>query len=71
MVALLVFLGIFWVLPMYIANEQGKAKHRQGLSWGFCFGWLGVLIMAVLPPAQERPKVVRELVPFKGDDSHP
>lgn len=47
---------VLWVVPCYICYEQGKAKHRMGLAWGFCLGWLGVLALAVLPAGPERPR---------------
>jgi hypothetical protein len=50
---LLLFAGIFWFLPMYIAYEQGKAKNRLGLAWGLLLGWVGVLALAALPPAAQ------------------
>ena len=46
-----IFGGIFWVIPLFVAVSQGKAKERWGFGYGFCLGWLGVLILAVLPPA--------------------
>ena len=47
-------IGILWVLPVYIAYQQGKAKNRLGLAWGLLLGWIGVLCLAALPPATAR-----------------
>jgi hypothetical protein len=47
---------ILWVVPCYICYEQGKPKHRRGLAWGLCLGWLGVLALAVLPAGPEQPR---------------
>ena len=55
---LLIIVGIIWILPCYIAWEQGKQKHRLGLAWGLCLGWLGVIALALLPPARERERLL-------------
>lgn len=44
---------IVWVVPIYVTYEQGRVKNRFGLMWGLCLGWLGVLALAALPPADE------------------
>jgi hypothetical protein len=48
-------LGIFWFLPIYVAHQIGAPKHRAGFAWGLFLGWLGVLVVALLPA---RPKLV-------------
>jgi hypothetical protein len=55
---LLIVLIVFWFVPMYIAYEQGKQKHRLGLAWGLCLGWFGVLALAVLPAGPEQPRFI-------------
>ena len=47
---LLVVAVIFWGLPIFIGSAIGKPKNRSGGWWGFFLGWLGVIIVAVLPP---------------------
>lgn len=49
---LLVLALLLWVLPMFIAYKQGVAKHRLGLAYGLCLGWIGVIILALLPAAE-------------------
>ncbi len=48
---------ILWVVPCYICHEQGKPKHRRGLAWGVCLGWIGVLALAALPAAEPAERV--------------
>jgi hypothetical protein len=45
----LVILGLFWILPIFIGSAIGKPKNRSGGWWAFFLGWLGVIIVAVLP----------------------
>jgi len=40
---------IFWFLPTYITAQIGASKHRAGWEWGFFLGWLGVIVVALLP----------------------
>ena len=41
---------LLWFLAIYLAKEIGKSKNRNGFWWGFLLGWLGVLVIALLPP---------------------
>jgi hypothetical protein len=45
----LIFATIFWILPIYVAHQIGVSKHRAGWAWGLILGWLGVIIVALLP----------------------
>jgi hypothetical protein len=40
---------ILWIVPVFVAYSMGKAKARDGLMYGLFLGWLGVLILALLP----------------------
>lgn len=46
----------FWFLPIWVAHQIGQPKGRAGWEWGFALGWLGVIIVALLParPARSR-----------------
>lgn len=52
MTALNVVLAIvlLWIVPTMVAISQGRAKNRPGYAYGILFSWLGVLMLAVLPP---------------------
>jgi RNA polymerase subunit RPABC4/transcription elongation factor Spt4 len=47
--AFLVVAGIFWFAPIFVGQQIGKGKGRAGWAWGLLLGWLGVIIVAVLP----------------------
>lgn len=51
-VELLIVVGLLWVLPIYVAWQIGQAKHRAGFLWGLFLGWLGVIVVALLPPVK-------------------
>lgn len=49
---LLIGAVVLWVIPIFVAVSQGRAKDRAGLAYGLFLGWLGVIILAVLPRRQ-------------------
>jgi len=51
-VSFLLFAVIFWVLPIVVGHKIGAEKHRAGWAWGLMLGWIGVIIVACLGPAQ-------------------
>jgi hypothetical protein len=38
---------------MFVAHQIGKPKRRSGFLYGFFLGWIGVIIVALLPPRPE------------------
>jgi drug/metabolite transporter (DMT)-like permease len=52
-VGLLLVIGFFWALAIYVAHQIGRPKHRAGFAWGLFLGWLGVLCVALLPARPE------------------
>jgi hypothetical protein len=42
---------ILWIVPIFVANAMGRSKNRSGLAYGLLLGWVGVLILALLPAA--------------------
>jgi hypothetical protein len=32
---------VLWIVPIFVAVGQGKAKDRAGLAYGLFLGWLG------------------------------
>jgi hypothetical protein len=65
---LLVAIGIFWILPIFVGSAIGKSKNRSGGWWGFFLGWIGVIIVAVLPA---RPAMTLEELERKRSVSTP
>jgi hypothetical protein len=51
---LIIVAFIIWILPCYVAHQIGAPKNRFGLGWGVCLGWLGVIIVALLPPRNQK-----------------
>jgi hypothetical protein len=49
-----VLIVIFWVVPIFVAIKMGKPKGREGWLYGILLGWLGVLLLAVLPKNMSR-----------------
>jgi hypothetical protein len=41
---------VLWIIPIFVAVSQGRAKDRAGLAYGLFLGWIGVIILAFLPP---------------------
>jgi Na+/melibiose symporter-like transporter len=41
---------LFFIIPIFVAVAQGRAKDRAGLAYGIFLGWIGVIILAFLPP---------------------
>jgi hypothetical protein len=44
-------IGLTWFAPAWIACEVALNKDR-GRWWGFCLGWLGVVIAAAIGPGR-------------------
>jgi hypothetical protein len=51
-VEILVFITIFWIIPVFVGHAIGRPKHRSGAIWAIFLGWLGVIIVALLPPSK-------------------
>lgn len=46
----LVLIVLLWVVPFCVCLEQGRAKARpEGYAYGIMLGWVGVLVLALLP----------------------
>jgi hypothetical protein len=41
---------VFWIIPIFVAVSQGRTKDRAGLAYGIFLGWIGVIVLAFLPP---------------------
>lgn len=44
------FVVVLWVVPIFVGHAIGKHKDRAGFLYGLLLGWIGVIIVAVLPP---------------------
>jgi hypothetical protein len=47
---LIVFVGLFWIAPIFAGHMLGQSRDRTGWMWGLLLGWLGVLILACMKP---------------------
>jgi Protein of unknown function (DUF2510) len=61
----LVFIGIFWIVPIFVGKRIGDRKGRRGWIWGLFLGWIGVIIVALLSPRQAGTSAVS----MAGDES--
>jgi hypothetical protein len=52
-VEILVGAVIVWIIPIFVAHSIGRSKRRHGFWYGFLLGWIGVLIVALLPARPE------------------
>lgn len=46
----LTMLIVFWGIPAFVAHRMGATRGRIGLGYGLFLSWLGVLVLALLPP---------------------
>jgi len=63
----LLFLCIFSVIPIVLAERIARGKNRTGWAWGLLLSWLGVLIVAVLPPGVSRHGELGDVIAFHPD----
>jgi hypothetical protein len=51
MATIIVLIVILWIIPWALANSISKAKGRGGQGWilGLFLGWLGVIVVALMP----------------------
>jgi hypothetical protein len=45
----LIVIGILWIVPIFVGRRIGDRKGRNGWVWGLLLGWIGVIVVAVLP----------------------
>lgn len=45
----LVVIALLWIVPIFVGLSIGRAKSRAGWAYGLLLGWIGVLILALLP----------------------
>jgi hypothetical protein len=72
----ILFILVFWIAPVVAAYAIGNRKGRTyGWVWGLLLGWIGVVIVAVLPRKsvaswhEEEPALPRDEPRRAGDTS--
>jgi hypothetical protein len=52
--SLLLLIAFLWVVPISLTNDMARRRNRpNGWVWGLLLGWIGVCIVAVLPPVRD------------------
>lgn len=54
----LLFIGAFWIAPVFVGHKIGAPKQRAGWVWGLLLGWIGVAIVACL--SNKDPRIVAQ-----------
>jgi hypothetical protein len=44
---------ILWIVPIFVGHGIGKPRRRSGAAYGLFLGWLGVVILVLLPTLPE------------------
>ena len=63
---LLFFIALFWVAPAFVAHYIGQKKNRRGIVWGIALGWIGVIVVTLLP--ERAPDATGTLRPSRTAD---
>jgi hypothetical protein len=63
--------GLFWiavgyVFPVWICVTRGAQRGRNGWIWGLLLGWIGVLMIFLLPPKQTMSEQIRSEIRTMG-----
>jgi hypothetical protein len=73
----IIFILIFWIAPVVAAYMIGNRKGRTyGWVWGLFLGWIGVVIVAVLPrktgvPLYDEDPPLRQTTTRRAGDTSP
>ena len=51
----LVVITVFLLIPIFVAEDIAAEKNREGWLYALLLGWIGVLVVALLPRAKEPP----------------
>jgi hypothetical protein len=51
-IEVLVAVTVLWILPVWVCVAQGDVRNRNGWAWGLLLGWIGVLMIFLLPPLE-------------------
>ena len=54
MLSTILFVFVFWIAPVIVAVRLGHQRGRNGWIWGILLGWIGVVIMLLLPRGSTR-----------------
>lgn len=45
---------IIWLVSVIWAGQIGKKKNRAGYAWGFFLGFIGLIVVAILPKLEAK-----------------
>lgn len=52
--------AVLWVAPLFVAYSVGRSRGREGLWYALFLGWIGVLVLLMLPPRRDAATGYRE-----------
>jgi hypothetical protein len=47
---LVLWIVVWFAVPAFVGNAMGEPKARSGWAYGLLLGWIGIAILALLPP---------------------
>ena len=53
-ITLAIYLSIGWLIPIFACIIIGREKNRNGFAWGFFLGIIGLIVLAILSPLEEK-----------------
>jgi len=56
-IAIIIISLLGWIVPLIACVIIGREKNRKGFLWGFFLGFVGLIVLALLPPLENRSSI--------------